>query len=263
MDSVQLPEWASQGLRPHQTDAIEEAVQAYRNGAEVVVLDAPTGSGKTLIAECIRQRMGWAKTAYVCTDKALQDQFASDFEYATVAKGRDNYSVGGGRTAADCEGPACGLCSPNESCPYKKARQSAIEDDLACLNTSYVLSNFPYDKRFAKDGIVFDECDVLPNAILAAGEFRFGKRAAEKLGLTITGSSKKVDVRRFLSEFVERGSIHVKSIRKAKEQRAFRRKIGTAMNILKMDPNDWVRVTKGAQGGLIIKPLIIDGDSQL
>lgn len=42
------PDWV-RGFRPHQLDAIEEIVDAYRRGADVVFLDAPTGclSGDT------------------------------------------------------------------------------------------------------------------------------------------------------------------------------------------------------------------------
>src|SRR2546423_12028209 len=52
--SLYLPDWFHT-FRDHQINAIEEILDAYRSGASVVVLDAPTGSGKTLIAESVRQ----------------------------------------------------------------------------------------------------------------------------------------------------------------------------------------------------------------
>lgn len=52
-----LPDWVRE-FRPHQLDAIEDVVEAFERGVKVVFLDAPTGSGKTLIAEAVRRRMG-------------------------------------------------------------------------------------------------------------------------------------------------------------------------------------------------------------
>lgn len=59
------------------------------------MLDAPTGAGKTLIGEVVRQIAqfkGWGTQAlYVCTTKTLQSQFLDDYPYAAVIKGRANY----------------------------------------------------------------------------------------------------------------------------------------------------------------------------
>lgn len=78
------------GYRPHQIEAIERIMDEFDNGAEIVLLDAPTGSGKTLIAETVRRLMK-RRSLYVCTTKTLQDQIAADFPYAVVLKGRSNY----------------------------------------------------------------------------------------------------------------------------------------------------------------------------
>lgn len=122
-----LPQWV-EGFRPHQWDAIQEALEMYRSGVEVVFLDAPTGSGKTLIGEALRrliptadhdgrlrqgngaiQASGGPSTQglpggpvggqgrrlvrglYICSGKSLQDQFLHDYPYGAVLKGRSNY----------------------------------------------------------------------------------------------------------------------------------------------------------------------------
>ncbi len=258
---MKLPDWAESGLRPHQTDAVADIVSAYRDGAEAVVLDAPTGSGKTLIAEVVRQEMGWDKTAYVCTDKALQDQFAKDFEYAKVAKGRGNYPVSVGKTADDCGGTSCGLCKPTESCPYRVAKMAAMESELACLNTNYVLSNFPFARGWRKDGIIFDECDMLPAQVLGAGEFRFGIHRSRKLGLTIPKGSQKHLIKRYLRAFIEKATSEVNYTRDPKEKRQLNSKIKLARKILKMEDDEWARVK--SDNSLIIKPLVVDGEHYL
>jgi len=263
MKDVNLPKWASDGLRGHQTDAIEAVVSAYRDGAEAVVLDAPTGSGKTLIAEVVRQRMKWEQTAYICTDKALQDQFAKDFGYANVAKGRANYHVGGGKTADDCTGKICNLCTPTESCPYRIAKQNALEGQLACLNTSYMLTNFPFTRQWRKDGLIFDECDMLPTQVLQAGEFRFTTRQSNKLQLEIPKSSNKAHIKRYLKQFITKARSEVNYLKDPQEKRKLSGKVTLATQILAMEDEDWSRVMKGHNGSLILKPLVVDGERYL
>lgn len=69
------------GFRDHQRIAIREILCAYEEGAECVVLDAPTGSGKTVVGEAVRrllagslagQRWSSNQTTYICSSKALQ-----------------------------------------------------------------------------------------------------------------------------------------------------------------------------------------------
>ena len=165
------PAWVTE-FRPHQVQAVEEIVEAFKSGREVVFLDAPTGSGKTLIGEMVRRRLG-VKALYVCSTKSLQDQALRDFPYAVVLKGRANYPTAdhpdlfddldawGNRTltAAECtkrmaDLPACNGCPPNvkgtrmhcdwchptNACPYQVAKSDALGADLAVLNTSYLLA---------------------------------------------------------------------------------------------------------------------------
>lgn len=119
-----LPAWVTE-FRDHQVEAINEIQEHYRRGAKVVFLDAPTGSGKTLIGEVTR-RLQEEAAVYLCSSLTLQDQFLKDYPYARVLKGRSNYPTldmpgefqreGWTRiTAADCtksksQIPACGTC---------------------------------------------------------------------------------------------------------------------------------------------------------
>jgi Rad3-related DNA helicase len=78
-------------FRPHQIDAVNEALDLYASGVDVVLLDAQTGAGKTLIGETIRIMHQSDHALYVCTTKGLQDQFLGDFDHARLIKGRANY----------------------------------------------------------------------------------------------------------------------------------------------------------------------------
>lgn len=80
-------------FRSHQVDAILQIVQRFSEGYRTVMLDAPTGAGKTVIGEAVRQIVSdkGRRSMYLCTTKTLQDQFLHDFPYARVIKGRNNY----------------------------------------------------------------------------------------------------------------------------------------------------------------------------
>ena len=114
-------------FRPHQPPAVRAIIDAYDQGKSVVFLDAPPGSGKTLIAEVVRRLTATNsnhQTLYVCNNKSLQDQFAGDFPYAKVLKGRANYPTHDRPglwpevSAADCskgkinQYPGCQNCPP-------------------------------------------------------------------------------------------------------------------------------------------------------
>lgn len=173
-----LPSWVT-SLREQQVVAVREIVEAFNDGADVVFLDAPVGTGKTLIGELVRLELGIDRGLYVCSDKNLQQQFLADFPYARVMMGRNNYrpiKAIGEVTCEDCtsKGPAspCNWCPDTAICPYKLAQNAALEADVAVLNTSYMLHATNYTNKFAGfDLVVADECDMLENALIGFIEY--------------------------------------------------------------------------------------------
>lgn len=191
-----LPTWV-QSIRPWQVTAVREIVEAYRDGADVVFLDAPVGAGKTLIGELVRLElrrlsMGAASCVYVCSDKALQDQFIRDFPYARVLKGRRNYTTMAGPpsiTAEDCTSESaedgCLWCPETHECPYREAKAAALAADLAVLNTSYLLSAANWTRTFNDaDLVIVDEADMLEGALVGFSEFEVPRWIGDKVGLT-------------------------------------------------------------------------------
>src|ERR1700733_13574692 len=87
LDPLPKPFW---NLRPHQIPAIMDIVESFEQGEKVVVLDAPTGVGKTVIAECVRLLLN-TRGSYVAHNKDLQVQFNRDFPYAPILWGKANY----------------------------------------------------------------------------------------------------------------------------------------------------------------------------
>jgi len=191
-----LPAWLT-AFRDDQWDAITAVVGAFHAGARVVLLDAPTGSGKTVIGETVRRLLG-VRGMYVCSTKSLQDQFAADFGYAAVLKGRANYPTElyperfADRfrpvTCADCmaAGPngSCPWCESRTTCPYQGAKRSAIAAPVACTNTAYYLSECNGPGGFAgRPFCIVDEADTFESTLMGAVEVSISPSRARRMGL--------------------------------------------------------------------------------
>lgn len=187
-----LPTWV-RTLRQSQVDAVNEIIDAFDDGADVVFLDGPVGSGKTLIGELVRRELNARSTTYICSDKALQDQFVKDFPYAKVLKGRANYRTITGKgqiTADDCTsrgpGDQCRYCPSKGQCPYTIAKNEAIDAPLAVLNTSMFLSMTNHVHAFTdNDLVIADECDTLEGALVGFVEYEVPQWVVEMLGLEL------------------------------------------------------------------------------
>jgi len=181
------PEWVRE-FRDTQLQAVDEILDAYERGAKVVFLDAPTGAGKTLIAEMVRRRLG-VRSVYVCSSKSLQTQFLEDFDYARVLMGRSNYPTQNRAdlSAEDCGGAKCGLCESKAECPYLVAKRRAGSAPISVLNTAYYLAeaNSGMSLFAGREFVVCDESDTLEQQLMGAVEFRLSAKAARKMGVKI------------------------------------------------------------------------------
>lgn len=206
-----LPPWAS-GLRPHQTDAISNITTAFNSGCNLVMLDAPTGSGKTLIGEMVRQSLS-VRGLYLCNSISLQHQFAKDFPTAAVIYGRSNYATSTHAktfpiiTAADCNkskttfpacsdctltnppptltSPHCRWCHPVTACPYEQAKAHAIRSPLTCTNSTYFLyeSNYVGNISLGRGLIILDEADTVETVLLNFVTVHISQKQVHEYGL--------------------------------------------------------------------------------
>lgn len=234
-----LPEWV-EGLREHQVSAVREIVAKFRGGADVVFLDAPVGSGKTLIGELVRRELAVDKALYICSDKGLQDQVLGDFPYAKVLKGRSNYiplAPIGDVTCEDCTlgdgATACAWCPETGNCPYIVAREAAIGSkregqwvggaDLAVLNTAYLLVAANYARMIPPyDLVIADECDMLESAMIGFTEYHVPQWIARRAGLDAPG--KGIQKKTLAAWFIEAEGRIQRAITKAKRDGSLDRK---------------------------------------
>lgn len=199
-----LPDWV-ESFREQQWDIIEQVDAAFQE-VDVVFLQAPTGTGKTLIGEVARRKVG-GQGIYACSTKALQDQFAHDFPYAKVIKGRNNYLTESGKldqfgnvntslpysaiTCADCtfneSTGACRWCRTKSLCPYTVVRNRAEMADLAVVNTSYfftIVSKVGQSGFLGRELAIIDEADLLETELLNHIELNISSKRMEQMRIS-------------------------------------------------------------------------------
>ena len=266
-----LPDWPAwvQGFRPWQVDACRELVDGWNRGVTVQILDAPTGTGKTLIGEMARRCMG-GRASYICHSLRLQDQFLEDYPYASVVKGRSNYPTELGPawvTAADCEGKACAYCE--NACPYRVAKGHALGSDLAVANTSYWLHevNHVRDGLRGRAGLIVDECDVLEGAMMGFVEVVVSEKAQRNAGVAeLKPKVHGATVGEWLGD-VAAGLREWAVARKSTRDVRLRREVTAAMRLAGKcgvlagvyADGGWVRQYRKGSKAVILKPVQVGG----
>ena len=155
-------------FREGQREVVEAICNHYLEAPEgTVILDAPTGSGKSLIAmwsAYVLKELG--KQGYLVTsDLMLQDQYEEDFKQFKLdwpsIRGVDNYNCNVNDlpfSLADCKMKGIGYEQAEKlkcwgTCGYLQARRRAKELPVALFNYSYYLiqRNYVEDKMQEQD----------------------------------------------------------------------------------------------------------------
>ena len=94
---------------------LDEICNAFNSGYKYIVLEAPTGFGKSAVAITLALSLG---SSYICTStKDLQTQYSKDFPYIKIAKGKNNFPCLLKQDFIDNGTYRCGICvsdNPNE-----------------------------------------------------------------------------------------------------------------------------------------------------
>ena len=171
--------------RPQQAEALEEIGASFVNGAQYVMLEAPTGSGKSHIAMTCAKTMG---PSYITTLTAqLQEQYHTLFGHLGVEmlKGRGKYHCANARDSC-LVGKALfkgdDACQP---CAYTSAKMAAFESETMVTNYHSFLWNVvmapkgmtPQLTPKVRPLMVFDEAHTVENFLLEQMglEIRLGK----------------------------------------------------------------------------------------
>lgn len=150
-------------FRPYQEEAILQILESFDDHKNVI-LNAPVGSGKSLISYVIARHLeeNEGLDTYMYTSTILlQQQYLRDFKGLVTAKGRSNFDC----IESDCEytcdvgickqvskyscqhgitmGGEYGICLKDEEdpCLYWQQKMKAIESPISILNYKYLLTD--------------------------------------------------------------------------------------------------------------------------
>ena len=180
-----LEQFPFKTFRPYQKETILKMYEAFNVGKRFVVLDAQTGSGKSVTGMTHAKN---EKSAYILTpQKLLQDQYMRDFGYQIVdLKGRNAYLC----VLALKKNPSAnkdtychrGLCKQagktklpecfDESsgrilCPYFKRLSKAQKADITLFNFKSFLFQANYARQFGKrDLLIIDEAHNIESQLM-------------------------------------------------------------------------------------------------
>ncbi|WP_226011253.1 ATP-dependent DNA helicase [Halomicrobium salinisoli] len=171
-------EFPAESYRGNQKGALADIRDAFEAGNDVVLVRAPTGSGKSLLARAIA---GCARTAgeaepeqvvdaYYTTPQVSQlDDVAEDplLEDLSVIRGKGNYDcILPGETDTPVTQAPCARerefdCQVKHRCPYFSDRSIAANRRIAAMTLAYFMQTAGSDVFGMRDVVVIDEAHGL------------------------------------------------------------------------------------------------------
>lgn len=200
--------------RPGQWEIVQQISDSL---AYAYLLDAPTGTGKSLIGVATYANFGLSQAVlerltgedadedaryrcvYVTRTKQLQDQILKEFPMAKTIKGRSNYrcakfpdkfpefNADHCTGAKDCFIEEDGKKIPGVSrCEYLIQKRAAVNSPLAVLNDAYYLAEVNGPGQFSGATIlVIDEVDSIESGLMNFIEFSVSESQLTSLGLNL------------------------------------------------------------------------------
>lgn len=247
-------------FRTYQQEVISEALNAYSSGVKNVLIDAPTGFGKSIVNYFIAKEF---KSAFYTTPQiVLLEQIEKDelLKDIAVVKGRENYRCNYDRryTAAN------GMCIKDKNfrcyvdCDYKIARTRALNSKICAMSFAYLIYDRFVPEQYSfgsRELLIVDEADDIESWADEFGSFKFkvnnffysmddviswARSVRKKVSDTILSLSSK-DV---LSD------AEIKEIEKL---RKYYIKLTTFLSLVSKDRRNWVFECKN--GYLTVKPV--------
>ena len=206
--------------RKGQKEAVISIIEAHDAGTKAVILDAPVGSGKSIIGLAVSWILNErVKEGYIlASDIALQEQYEKDFKRLRMrwgsVKGIDNYMC-----TDNLEKNSLGTCRIRNKrprsmycyseCPYFSARDRAAETQTSLLNYAYWLIMQNYTNRHmdedeqlfpARDFTICDEAHKILDIVQNHYSPRFDPKLLEKLD-KLTSFFKTYNIRNLKTHF--------------------------------------------------------------
>lgn len=199
---MRTPETPAELGLPHaqwwegQRDTVERVLDAF-DEYSYVLLSAPTGSGKTMIATAVQRLLGLDSVTLTHTI-SLQGQYIKTLPWAQVVTGRANHpcdlvqlkAIGASAAQAPCtQGDDCELLELGNWCSYYSQLYAAAGNPQAVLNYAYAVRIVQArgirgmkGNPFHRDLLVCDEADLAEAAIIEAVTIRLDKAESRRFG---------------------------------------------------------------------------------
>jgi Rad3-related DNA helicase len=203
--------------REHQISGLNQIEEAINSGAKFIVVQAPTGSGKSFFSKTLSNTTNGADPEYakliqsyqaydkdfegsftrfaphgmfaLTTTKTLQDQYKALFDDCEIFKGKTNYQCEVDSDFTVDHAP-CVIsqnlkrkCWNDCICPYYEARNVALVERFTVLNYASFFNLPDYLKK--RQIIVCDECSELEEEIVKNFSAVINYRQFNYLGVEI------------------------------------------------------------------------------
>lgn len=140
-----------------------------------IIIDAPTGCGKSgvSVACLLKEYSGYIVTA----NKALQNQYASEFPWLSDLRGKANYNCRVNK-GYNCKSSPCqnssesrSACKENGGCDYGATKRRVLQHSsysLMNMHTLIAYAVYVTDALSKRDILVIDEAHSLPEVITSS-----------------------------------------------------------------------------------------------
>lgn len=197
--NIILPEGCTTAPRKAQIDVLKQVSKALREGYKFIIIQAPTGVGKSVIGYTILNAFG---EGYICTStKALQTQYLEDFPELVDVKGRSNFTcLQNGKTCdlGECKRGIDFKCDlkplseemlnssygsyrahaysifswvveeEEDRCPYWSQKVDAINSNMVIHNYIYLIGESHFSGGFGKrKALISDEGHNIESSVSA------------------------------------------------------------------------------------------------
>jgi len=169
---------------------LETSREVTNSQKPLFLVEAPTGSGKSLLALAAHKLMKEPRAVYLVSTKQLQDQIESDF-HIPVLKGRSNYpclhfpKLWPEVTSEICrEYLGDDECEYASDCPYNLQKRKALIAPICVLNYPLFLTEANYVGKFSGlSYIIADEVDTLEDHLMNFIEVTITPRLLKRFDL--------------------------------------------------------------------------------